>query len=333
MAIGKASDFQIYSPQFFGGLVETLSQATGALATVGINLTTREIPGDYERQSLISAISGIISRRDTTSVSAATDTAVAMAEDINVKLSRKIGPVAQTVDAWRKAGIPYVADWDSTGQQGLSRYLGEQTAKSVQIDMLNSGLLAARAFLESANSGSQTHTIGSNGTMTTAAMVAALAKMGDASDRVQAWLMHSKVYFDLLSYQTTVATGGTDLAFGTIASGMPLSLNRPIYVTDSPALLVAGTPDLYRTIGITAGGIQLVTSEQQTLVADIVTGLENLVGRMQGEFAYSLGIAGAKWDVTNGGANPNATAVGTGTNWDQWCTSLKDGPGVVIVSG
>lgn len=330
MSIGKASDFQIYSPQFFGGLIETLSQSTQALASVGINLTTREIPGDYERQSLISAISGIVSRRDTTSVSAATDTAVAMAEDINVKLSRKIGPVAQTVDSWRKAGLPFVADWDPTGQQGLSRYLGAQTAKAVQIDMLNSGLLAARAFLEVA---SMSHTIATNGTMTTAAMVSALAKMGDASDRVVGWLMHSKVYFDLLAHQINPSNGGANLAYGVIQGASPQSLNRPIWVTDSASLLVAGTPDLYRTIGITAGGIQLVTSEQQTLVSDLVTGLENLVGRLQGEFAYSLGIAGAKWDVTNGGANPNATAVGTGSNWDQWCTSLKDGPGVVIISG
>lgn len=333
MAIGKASDFVIYSDEYFSGLIEVLSQSTLALNQVGISLLTRLIPGDYERRSLIQAISGIVSRRDTTSVAAATDAAVSMAQWAGVKLNRKIGPVAQTLDAWRKAGLPFVADWDASGMRGLSSYLGAQSAKATEIEMLNTALLAVRAFLESAGSGAMAHTIAANGTMTTPALVTALGKMGDAADRVQAWVMHSKVYFDLIQHQVAPANGGSDLAFGVIREATPQALNRPVYVTDSASLVVSGTPDLYRTLGLTAGAVELINSEEQTLVSDVVTGLENLVGRMQGEFAYNLGVLGAAWDVTNGGANPNATAVGTGTNWDQVATSLKDGPGVVIISG
>lgn len=333
MAIGKASDFVIYSDEYFSGLIETLSQSTAALATVGLGLTTRMLPGDFERKSLIQAISGIVSRRDTTSVSALTDTGVAMEQMSGVKLSRKIGPVAQTLDAWRKAGLPFVADWDPNGMRGLSSYLGAQSAKATEIDMLNSALLALRAFLETAGSGAMAHTIAANGTITTAGLISALGKMGDAADQVVAWVMHSKVYFDLIQHQVAPANGGSDLAFGVIREATPQALNRPVYVTDSPSLVVSGSPDLYRTLGLVAGAAELVNSEEQTLVSDVVTGLENLVGRMQGEFAYNLGIKGATWDEANGGANPNAAAVGTGTNWDQIATSLKNGPGVVVVSG
>lgn len=333
MAIGKASDFTIYQEEFFGGLIEVLAQSTAALSTVGISLQTRQIIGDYERESLIKAIAGIISRRDTASTAGVTDAAVEMGELISAKLNRKIGPVAQTLDAWRKAGLPFVADWDPSGMRGLSSYLGAQAAKATEIDMLNSALLAVRTFLENANSNSHRHTISANGTMTTAAMVSALALMGDAADRVVAWVMHSKPFFDLMQHQAALSTGGTDLSYGVITDAAPKTLNRPVYVTDSASLVVTGSPALYRTIGLTAGAVKLINSEEQTLVSDVVTGLENIVGRLQGEFAYNLGLAGARWNISGGGANPDATAVGTSTNWVQTATSMKDGPGVVIISG
>lgn len=332
-AVGKASDFKVYNDQFFGGLIEQLQQDTTALRSVGINFVTRMIRGDYELRSLVKKISGLVSRRDTTSTSAATDLAVTMDENVSVKLNRKIGPVAQTQDAWKKAALPFAADWDPSGMQGFSRYLGSMIAKDTEGEMLDAALLACRIFLENANTNSNRYTISANGTMTTTSLVSTLALMGDAASKVKAWVMHSKVYFDLLAYQINPANNGADAAFGVIQAATPLSLNRPIFVTDSASLVVTGTPNLYRTIGLVENGIELVNSEEQTLVTDIVTGLENIVTRLQGEFAYNLGIAGAKWDYANGGANPNTATLSTATNWDQVSTSNKDFAGVVCISG
>jgi hypothetical protein len=55
-----------------------------------------------------------------------------------------------------------------------------------------------------------------------------------------------------------------------------------------------------------------------------------LVVRVQAEYAYSLGIKGFKYDVANGGANPDATAVGTASNWDKVATDKKDLAGVIL---
>ena len=332
MATGKASDFKIYNDQFFGGMAETLQQDTSALRSFGVNVVTRALRGDYEYTSFLKKISGLVSRRDTTSTSAATDLAVTMDENISVKLARKIGPVAQSLDAFRKAAMAFRADFDPSGAQGYSRYLGQMYAKDIEGDMLDTSLLAARVFLENANTNSNRFVIAANGTLTTAALVSTLAKMGDASSKVRAWVMHSKVYFDLVQYQINPTNNGSDLAYQVINAG-PASLNRPIIVTDSPSLVVTGTPDLYRTIGLTDAGIEIIESENQELVTDTVTGLENLVVRMQGEYAYNLGIKGAKWDVANGGANPNSAALSTATNWDQVSTSNKDFAGVVCISG
>lgn len=332
MSIGKASDFKIYNDQFFGGLVEQAQQATAALGTTGIQVRTRPIRGDYDYRSFIKKISGLVSRRDTTSVSAATDLAVPMDEKISVKVARKIGPVAQTLDAWRKAALAFAtAEQGDDGARAFSRYLGAMAAKDIAVDMLDTSLIAAWKAIEQLSTNK--HTIAANGTMTTAALVTGLSKLGDMANRITGLVMHSKVYFDLVQYQINPANNGDPVAGGIVVGGSAATLGRPVYITDSASLLVTGTPDLYRTLMLTEEGIVIENSEDQELAFTLVTGLENLVHRMQGEFAYNLGLKGFKWDVANGGANPNSTAISTATNWDQVATSYKDTLGVSIISG
>ena len=67
------------------------------------------------------------------------------------------------------------------------------------------------------------------------------------------------------------------------------------------------------------------------MVFDEVTGLEQILIRMQGEYAYNLGLKGFTYDVANGGKNPVASALSTGSNWDVAYTSEKSRAGVVIV--
>jgi hypothetical protein len=65
-------------------------------------------------------------------------------------------------------------------------------------------------------------------------------------------------------------------------------------------------------------------------VMDLVSGLEQISYRLQGEYAYNLGLKGYTWDIANGGANPSAAALATGTNWDQVATDDKDTAGVIL---
>ena len=332
MATGKASDFKIYNDQFFSGLTEEAVQQTNALGSVGIRVSARAIRGEYDIKSMIKKMSGAISRRDTTSVAAATGIAVSMDEMISVKLNRKIGPIEQTLDAWRKAALPFAdAQQGDNGAEAFSRYLGKMLAKDTAVEMLDTALLAARVAI--GNVSTNVHTIAANGTMTTPALITTLSKMGDAASRVKAWVMHSKPFFDLFQYQASSSSSGGELAAGIIAAASPLTLNRPVYVTDSASLVVTGSPDLYRTLALVDDGIVIENSEDQEMAFTLVTGLENLVHRMQGEYAYNLQLQGFKWDTANGGANPNSTAVGTASNWDQWATSYKDLLGAVCISG
>lgn len=329
MAAGKASDFKVYQDQFQAGVIETLTQnstAFNAASAGAISLSTISRRGDFSQQAFFKNVANLISRRDTTSVSDATILPMTQDEWISVKLNRKIGPVDQTKDAFRKimAGM---------SEDEMSFVLGEMAAKAMQVEMLNSALRAGRAALNA--QAAVKYTVPTSGTLGTAGLVSGLAKFGDAASNVVCWVMHSKAYYDLVQSQITANIDG--VSNFNVATGTPVTLNRPVLITDSDALIVnagsgsAATTD-YFTLGLTADGLIVENTEEEELVIENVTGKENLITRLQGEFAYNLGVKGFKWDIANGAANPNDATLGTGSNWDAVRGSFKDFAGVIIQS-
>jgi len=271
-------------------------------------------------------LSGLVSRRDTTSTAGATDQNITQDEFVTVKLNRKIGPVLQTRDSFRKIMA-------GKTEQEMSFILGQMSAQGMQLDMLNAALLAAAAALD--NQAAVKYTIGSSGTLNTAGLVSGLSKFGDAASRIVCWVMHSKPYYDLVQSQITDKIPG--VADFVIAKGSPVTVNRPVLVTDSSGLVnVTGSGSTavttYRTLGLTADGALVENSEEEEIIVQDVTGSENLAVRYQGEFAYNLGVKGFKWDIANGAANPTDSALATGSNWDPCRGSFKDFAGCVIES-
>lgn len=323
MAVGKQSDFVIYEEQFFGGVTEVLDQNANAFNGASrdtIRLITRRHRGNYRQESFIKSISGLVTRRDLTSTSSATDTAIPMDENIAVKVARKIGPIGQTLNSWRKM---------SQDPGLLSLMIGRQAGQAILEDYLNSGLLALEAALDNVAALEEDDTAA---TITTAGMVDALSKFGDRSGAIRAWVMHSKPYFDLVKEQ--IAANIFEVAGFVVREATPITLGRPVIVTDSPSLVetdgVSTGIDAYSTLGLVAGGLEVSESEERDLVTEVVTGSEQLFGRLQGEFSFSVACKGFKWDVANGGANPADAALGLGSNWDAAATSNKDKAGVIL---
>lgn len=329
MSIGLASDFKIYNDQVNGGFVEQLTQVSevfNGASNNALQIIPKLSRGQYEYDSFFKVISNAVSRRDTTSTSAATSLAVTQDEHISVKLNRKIGPIEQTLDAFRKIGKQGATD------QELSFLLGGQFAKAVQVDYLNSLLIAMTACVGVQSS--LLYTVPTSGTLNTAGLVSGLSKFGDNADNIVAWVMHSKPYYDLVQSQITANIPG--VSNFNVATASPVSLNRPIIVTDSAALVTddgtsPGNTE-YFTLGLVAGGGIVEQSEDITVAQQLVLGLENITVKMQAEYAFNLSLAGVKWDVQNGGANPTNSALGTGSNWDTHSTSVKSYPGVRIRS-
>lgn len=328
MTIGKASDFKVYQEYMQTRINETLAQAAdkfNAASNGAIRLTSISKRGDYEYKSFFSSIASLANRRDTTDATTdATDLVMAQEELVSVKLNRTIGPVAQTRDAFRKI----MSRFDATEFSGL---VGEQAAVAMQVEMLNTGLLAARAALYQQTTSRFTQS--SLGSLDTPSLVDGLAKLGDRADRIVCWVMHSHAYFALT--KTQIAANIDGVSNVNVASGTPVTLNRPVIVTDSASLITQiNSPDVnnYHTLGLTADAIICEDTEQADIVVDDVTGKLNLIVRYQGEYAYNLGLKGFKYDVGAGGANPNAAAVGLGTNWDPAMSDVKNRAGVDVVS-
>lgn len=327
MAIGKASDVKIYQNYLRTRIAEILAQngeAFGAASAGAIRLSTVSKRGDYEYQSFFSSVAGLVTRRDNTSTAAVTDLPLTQAELISVKLSRKIGPAAQTRDAFRKMMGTY-SEAEFTG------VVAQMAANGMQIEMLNTALAAVRAALKQQATSYLTEA--SLGAISTNTLVSGLAKYGDQASRIKAWVMHSKPYYDLVKNQ--IAANITGVSNFNVAQGTPLSLGKPIIVTDSASLVLnLNSPDVnnYITLGLTEDAVVVENTEEEEIVVQDVTGLDTLVVRYQGEYAYNLGVKGFQWDVQNGGANPTSTAVATGTNWDTAFTDVKDRAGVAIMT-
>lgn len=326
MADYLASNFKVYQEYLKTRAAETLQQNAdvfNAAVNNGIILRTVEKPGDYEYESFFKDIASLVTRRDNTSTSSAAKLSMLQEEFVRVKINRKIGPVDQSRDSFRKVFARY-------SEMEFSGILGGQIAVAQQLDMLNTVLLAAGAAI--ANVSALKHTVASAGTMTTSALIDGLSKMGDRADRIVCWVMHSKVYFDLVKDQLAANVDG--LSVFNVRTGTPITLNRPVIVTDSPSLVKnIVSPDVsdYYTLGLVSGGALAEVTETSDIVIDDVTGLEVLMTRLQGEFAYNIGLKGFKY-ATGNGINPNDTIVGTGATWTKVASDDKSLAGVVIQS-
>lgn len=324
MSIGKASDFVIYPEQFWGGVVETLQQYSegfNGASSNALRLVTRGIKGDYEKESFVKSTANLISRRDTTSVGSVTDIALTQGELIGVKVNRKIGPVAQTLDAFKKISV-------DPGE--MSVMLGQQVGKAIAIDYINVALNAGTAAITTVAALNYDETGSSTKTLQHSTLVNGLSKFGDASSRIVCWVMHSKNYFDLM--KQSLSDKVFEVAGVTIYQGTVATFNRPTLVIDSPSLLdsVGTGTQTYRVLGLVENAVEVAESEERNIVSDIITGLENLVMRYQGEYAFNLRVKGCQWDVTNGAANPSDTNIGTGSNWDKIVSDNKLMPGISV---
>jgi len=327
---GRLPEGIIYPELVHSGMSETLVQNTDAFNRASLNalrIVTNRQKGDFAQESFFKNVTNIVQRRDV-NVSpanpAVASTGVPIDEFVSVKLNRRIGPIDQTLDSFRKLG-------SNPDMEVLSFLLGGQIAKAMQVEMLDTLIRSLVASI-TAQGASLVHDgdVGTAG-MDTNDLVDGLALFGDAASRVRIWVMHSKPYYELVKSQITANIDG--VSNFNVASATPITLNRPVLVTDSAALIDASvSPTQYITLGLTEDAAIAEDSESDMMHSEIITGQENLVARLQGEYAYNVGCKGVKWDVTNGGVNPNDAALGTSTNWDSVMDSIKDLPGVGIRS-
>ena len=316
----STSNWKVYEEQFWGGMTETQQQMVDAFnaASAGcIQLVSQRQKGNYVQEAFLKKVSGLVTRRDITSVSSASDIELTADEFVSVKINRKIGPVSDTLDRWRKIGQDPAT---------MSFLLGQQIAPDIQADYLNSALRAVKGAITAVTANNYN---GTAGTLTFTSLVNGLAKFGDAAQKIVCWVMHSKPFFDL--FKDGIANYKVENVAGfMLVTGSPVTLGRPVVVTDSAALVTSGSPDNYHTLGLVQGAVTVSESEERDIQSDLITGLENLAMRIQGEYAFTVGVKGSQWDITNGGKNPTDANLLLSTNWDQVATDAKSCAGIRV---
>lgn len=321
MAIGKASDFVIHDLEYNTSLTEVLlqnSEIFNAASHNAFQLVPERVRGEFEKKSFFTSVSGLVSRRDTTSVAAQTDTALAQAEHISVKLNRKLKPIANTMDAFKK-----IAD----SPQELSAILGEQAGAGIAIDYVNTAIRVAVAACKGNASITKNY---ATSTITHKKLLETQKLFGDRMKRIVCWVMDSSIYFDLVGQ--AMSDKITNVADVAIVEGTTPTLGLPVIMTDSPALISLNSPssaasDTHHVLGLTEGAVVLKESEEKNAVLDVITGLENLVVRWQGEHAFNAGVKGYSYNST---ANPTDAALASSANWTKVVSDNKDTLGVML---
>ncbi len=316
------SDLKIYNDQFWTGFNEQVEQEINGFneASNGTLLLTSEgLKGHFTQESFVKYLSGLISRRDIGSVAGVSDLQIEMGENASVKLNRKVGPVKATYDSFKKANL---------SMDDFAMLLGQKAGVDEPQEQLNTLLLAIYAALSNVSAVIQDS---SSETMSHIQLAKTLRKFGDKASRLRAWVMHSTSYFDLV--QQSIADKLFEVAGVIVYGGTPATFNRPVIVTDSSSLILTSpNPDQYITFALTAGAGSCINSEDQTLVIQDITGEANLSQRYQAEYAYNLMVKGFTWDISNGGINPDGTALGTNTNWDKTSADNKSIAGAMLLT-
>ena len=324
---GKWNDAVIYQEEFFGQFTEVLQQFSDVF-NGGSNGTMRVVPrmlqGDFEKESFIKHIPDLIRIRDPKSNSDVADKKIEQDELIRVKVNYGIGPVSQTLDFWRKIG---------RDPMEMSFYLGQQTGKQAAVDYVNTGILSLATAMEAQGSLTEDITASdeTDKRLRTEYLVRANSLLGDKSNSIRAYVMHSKPWHDILESQ--ILDGVTNVANVRIVTGeLSEVLGRPVIVTDSSELEVRDEYDEiigYKTLGLTQDALEIAQSESEYVTMSEVTGQDNIVWRLQGEYSANYGVQGFAF---TGAEQPDLADLGTTSNWGFVYHDKKMGPGVTLIT-
>jgi hypothetical protein len=316
--------FTIYEDEFYSGMYEVEAQNTDTFNEASsntINIVPREHIGDFSKEAFFTEESPV-TRRDITSSADGAASELDSDELIGVKLYRRYQYDKKLTDI-KRIGFT---------EQEYSFIVGQQVAKSKMKDMLNSGLLALSTALETESDNYLDITGESPNTLNYDSVPTLLAKFGDRSPQLRHVLGHSKPIHDLLGDALSITV--ENVAGTSINNGSIPSLGKSLSMTDSSDLVVAdgvsSGVDAYKTHFLAENALRIEQSEDETMWGGQVDGKENLLVRVQGEYAITVKVKG--FEYTDTGANPDDTALGNTSNWSQVATDTKNTAGVYILT-
>ena len=321
------SDLQVYNEFTYTVMTEVLTENVdlfNAATENALQLSAAPSGGDFKDSIFYGAVSGLVRRRNPYGDGSIAEKVMTQKVDTVVKVAAGTPPIRMD-PAWFA--------WIKRAPEEAAAAMGQQLAKQTLADMVNVAVGTVTACLSATGSASLVSDISAN--TGSAALPSPLAlsnvsgKLGDYMSEIVCWLMHSKSMTDL--YGNALSNNERLFNYGNV-NVIRDPFGRVYIMADVPALMVPGTPAKFHTLGLTTGAVEIDTQDDFYANVSETNGNENIHRTYQAEWSYMTGVKGFSWDKTNGGKAPNDAALYTSTNWDQVCTSLKDGPGVMLVS-
>ncbi|XAI93806.1 major capsid protein [Pseudomonas phage vB_Pa-PAC1] len=318
------SDLAVYSEYAYSAFSETLRQQVDLFnaATGGaIMLQSAAHQGDFSDVAFFAKVTGgLVRRRNAYGSGTVAEKVLKHLVDTSVKVAAGTPPVRLDPGQFR---------WIQQNPEVAGAAMGQQLAVDTMADMLNVGLGSVYSAL------SQVAAVVYDATGNTAPddgptwnnLNNGQAKFGDQSSQIAAWIMHStpmhKLYGNNLSNSERLFTYGT-------VNVVRDPFGKLLVMTDSPNLFEAGTPNVYRILGLVPGAVMIGQNNDFDANEETKNGDENIIRTYQAEWSYNVGVKGFAWDKANGGKSPTDAALFTSTNWDKYATSEKDLAGVVV---
>lgn len=320
------SDLAVYSEYAYSAFSETLRQQVDLFnaATGGaIMLQSAAHQGDFSDVAFFAKVTGgLVRRRNAYGSGTVAEKVLKHLVDTSVKVAAGTPPVRLDPGQFR---------WIQQNPEVAGAAMGQQLAVDTMADMLNVGLGSVYSAL------SQVSAVVYDATGNTAPddgptwnnLNNGQAKFGDQSSQIAAWIMHSTPMHKL--YGSNLTNGERLFTYGTV-NVVRDPFGKLLVMTDSPNLFAAGTPNVYRILGLVPGAVMIGQNNDFDANEETKNGDENIIRTYQAEWSYNVGVKGFAWDKANGGKSPTDAALFTSTNWDKYATSHKDLAGVVVTT-
>lgn len=298
-----------YNSEFYQGWLEGLAQEVDVFnekSGMTIMLGSEVYIGSYFQEAGYDRIANLITHRDVTVDTAATDGRMALQELVGVDMASKIGPIFETDENFKRRGRSVGEMATIIGKQAAQDYLKEALDHIVAALIGTTGVDTALV-----NTADQTSLTNHKH------LTKAMRMFGDKGRDLAAFLMNSDSFYDLVDDKMDNFVIDS-VAGATIVQGVTQgALGKPLIISDIAALTFdSGAGDFKnRIFGLMKGAASALQRGATEIVVDRVTGQENLGWRYQGEYNYLMKVLGYAYVPANGGINPTAAVIATPANW------------------
>ena len=316
------SDMKVFNDFMYSAATETIRQQIELFngATNGaLTLAQAGNVGDFAHEAAYKAISNLMRRRNAYGTGAVTATTLAQLDHVAVKIAGGTAPVQFT---------PQQFSWIQRSPEEAGVVIGEQVARGVIADEVNTAILALQTAL---NGNSDVLHDATAGTLSLNALNKGAAKFGDRMMDIMVWVLHSKPMSDV--FDGALTNGNQLFEFGTVRVTQD-GFGRRFVMTDAPALFQAdgggAGVDWYHTLGLASGAANVEDNGDYYATVEEKTGDENIQRIFQAEYTFNLGLKGYAWNTAV--KSPTDAAIGTAANWTKVATDVKDTAGVIVRS-